>query len=227
MKLSAALLAASLGVAAAHGDHGQHVPKLVGGRRFLSDMKMRQAATPHQPIVDRKSRRSTKPPGSLQERQLGGISGQCGPGYGSCAQGYCCSPEGSALPFLEFRRCRGQRANIVCRWCGKGLDYCSAPDCQLNYGTGCDGVRMRNTQIPPASLLTFPQEQKAYRYRYFHRPSAEARKGTLRWCWNIRLCQRRRYRCHLRRWAVHLYQRSPRQTKGLDNVYLWQCLRDV
>lgn len=26
------------------------------------------------------------------------------------------------------------------RWCGKGLYYCSAPDCQINYGTGCDGV---------------------------------------------------------------------------------------
>jgi hypothetical protein len=26
------------------------------------------------------------------------------------------------------------------RWCGKGKDYCTAPDCQINYGTGCDAV---------------------------------------------------------------------------------------
>ena len=25
------------------------------------------------------------------------------------------------------------------RWCGLGEDYCTAPDCQLNYGSGCDG----------------------------------------------------------------------------------------
>ncbi len=24
-------------------------------------------------------------------------------------------------------------------WCGLGLDYCLSPDCQLNYGSGCDG----------------------------------------------------------------------------------------
>lgn len=25
------------------------------------------------------------------------------------------------------------------RWYGLGEDYCTAPDCQLNYGSGCDG----------------------------------------------------------------------------------------
>lgn len=24
-------------------------------------------------------------------------------------------------------------------WCGIDSDYCSAPDCQLAYGSGCDG----------------------------------------------------------------------------------------
>lgn len=24
-------------------------------------------------------------------------------------------------------------------WCGLGIDYCEAPDCQLDYGPGCDG----------------------------------------------------------------------------------------
>lgn len=27
------------------------------------------------------------------------------------------------------------------RWCGKGSDYCTSPDCQINYGPACDGVR--------------------------------------------------------------------------------------
>lgn len=25
------------------------------------------------------------------------------------------------------------------RWCGQGTDYCTAPDCQINYGPACDG----------------------------------------------------------------------------------------
>ena len=25
------------------------------------------------------------------------------------------------------------------RWCGKGREYCQSPDCQLDYGSGCDG----------------------------------------------------------------------------------------
>ncbi|GJC94983.1 chitin recognition protein [Colletotrichum higginsianum] len=34
--------------------------------------------------------------------------------------------------------------NVQCggtfgRWCGKGTEYCRAPDCQINYGPGCDG----------------------------------------------------------------------------------------
>jgi hypothetical protein len=24
------------------------------------------------------------------------------------------------------------------RWCGLGIDYCAAPDCQFLYGTACD-----------------------------------------------------------------------------------------
>jgi peptidoglycan/xylan/chitin deacetylase (PgdA/CDA1 family) len=48
-------------------------------------------------------------------------SGQCGAGFGSCAAGYCCSSAG---------------------WCGLGSDYCTAPDCQINYGTGCDDLQM-------------------------------------------------------------------------------------
>ena len=101
MKLSVALLAASFGLTAAHGDHGQHIPKLVGGRRFLSDMKMRQVVAEHQPIVERKSSRSTRPSGALKERQSDeNLDGRCGSGVESCAAGYCCSAEGLVLaPF--------------------------------------------------------------------------------------------------------------------------------
>ncbi|KAI9757219.1 MAG: hypothetical protein M1835_000664 [Candelina submexicana] len=45
------------------------------------------------------------------------IDGQCGAQYGSCAAGYCCSSAG---------------------YCGKGPEYCNSPDCQFNYGPGCD-----------------------------------------------------------------------------------------
>jgi hypothetical protein len=40
-------------------------------------------------------------------------------------------------------------ANMTGRWCGKAKDYCSAPDCQINYGSGCDGNKK------PQGLDTF------------------------------------------------------------------------
>ncbi|KAK1751690.1 hypothetical protein QBC47DRAFT_433673 [Echria macrotheca] len=130
MRFSYALLTAAswAGLAAAHGDdHGeQHLPKLLGARRFLADMKMRRAAgvqlPPVGPAPQAPSRQPVKRsgPGPLRKRQDDdeNTDGNCGPGIGSCSPGYCCSPEG---------------------WCGKGLDYCQAPDCQINYGSGCDG----------------------------------------------------------------------------------------
>ncbi|KAK3692551.1 hypothetical protein B0T22DRAFT_17007 [Podospora appendiculata] len=118
MKLSSTLLAACFGLATAHGDHeGQHIPKIVGGRKLLADIKMRRAMANHDPVVARKPVIFNSQSDNLEKRQ-GGVDGQCGSGVGSCATGYCCSAEG---------------------WCGKSVDYCSAPDCQLNYGTGCDG----------------------------------------------------------------------------------------
>ncbi|KAK5664199.1 hypothetical protein OQA88_415 [Cercophora sp. LCS_1] len=49
MRLSPVLLAALFGSAAAHGDHGgQHIPKLVGGRRFMEHMRKRQGAMPQE-----------------------------------------------------------------------------------------------------------------------------------------------------------------------------------
>ncbi|KAK4983728.1 hypothetical protein LTR50_007047 [Elasticomyces elasticus] len=51
--------------------------------------------------------------------------GLCGPGYGSCASGLCCSASG---------------------WCGVGTDYCSSPGCQYDYGPACD-----DNSVPPGS----------------------------------------------------------------------------
>ncbi len=138
--------------AAAHGPHGDlPVPKLLGGgRRLLSEIMasaradMDRGAAPRfkaaMPEAGSEASRDTeKTPQiggpktreemeledpelqarvALRRRQTGGKSGQCGPGLGSCAVGYCCSPEG---------------------WCGLTPDYCSAPDCLINYGSGCDG----------------------------------------------------------------------------------------
>jgi hypothetical protein len=35
------------------------------------------------------------------------------------------------------------------RWCGQGEDYCAAPYCQFNYGTGADTL-----QVPPGPVTS-------------------------------------------------------------------------
>lgn len=51
-------------------------------------------------------------------KRAGNPSGtQCGKGFGNCAAGLCCSAEG---------------------WCGNEVTSCQAPDCQFQYGPGCD-----------------------------------------------------------------------------------------
>ncbi|OAX82196.1 hypothetical protein ACJ72_03449 [Emergomyces africanus] len=45
---------------------------------------------------------------------------KCGPNYGSCQNGYCCSPSG---------------------FCGISSNYCQAPDCLIDYGSGCDALK--------------------------------------------------------------------------------------
>ncbi|KAI1432733.1 carbohydrate-binding module family 18 [Xylaria sp. CBS 124048] len=98
--------------------NGYPIPKLVGARKFLRDI--RHEGRWEQSITAPRGRRhgasDLEERGDLEERQ--NTSGQCGPGFGSCAAGYCCSFAG---------------------WCGQGADYCSAPDCQINYGPACDG----------------------------------------------------------------------------------------
>ncbi|KAI0392311.1 carbohydrate-binding module family 18 [Xylariaceae sp. FL0594] len=117
--ISAFSLALYAGQALAHANAGgQPVPRLVGARKFLSEIngdKSWEQAVRSQPR-ERRHDVDMEPRGELKERQ--NTSGKCGARYGSCASGYCCSYDG---------------------WCGKGQDYCESPDCQLNYGSGCDG----------------------------------------------------------------------------------------
>ncbi|CAK7230130.1 hypothetical protein SCUCBS95973_007467 [Sporothrix curviconia] len=125
------LLLAVSGPVAAHGPHGDlAIPKLLGGgRRFLSELlayapfNAGAAAGPATTRPQTREEMEEAEPelhesAALRRRQVGGKDGMCGPGVGSCAKGYCCSPEG---------------------WCGLTSDYCAAPDCMLNYGSGCDG----------------------------------------------------------------------------------------
>lgn len=95
MKLTIILTSALLTVANAHSDY--NAPKIVGGRKFLSEMKARHA--PQGPIdapaVQFKKR-------DIVERQT---TGRCGPNLGSCTN--CCSPAGSvyqswvAIPYAN------------------------------------------------------------------------------------------------------------------------------
>ncbi|KAI9892348.1 MAG: hypothetical protein M1814_001549 [Vezdaea aestivalis] len=52
-----------------------------------------------------------------------------------------------SAPHLETRqttdnRCGSGRGNCAAGVCGQGPDYCSAPDCQITYGPGCDGNKV-------------------------------------------------------------------------------------
>ncbi|KAJ9131658.1 Glycoside hydrolase/deacetylase, partial [Pleurostoma richardsiae] len=113
-----ALLGACLGIVAAHGDHDAAIPKIMGGREFLSEIRAKR-----QDLNRAALRKPAKPVQLVRpsRRQIGGDDGECGPGLGSCAAGYCCSAEG---------------------WCGIGPDYCTSPDCQINYGPACDGNKV-------------------------------------------------------------------------------------
>ncbi|EEP79804.1 hypothetical protein UREG_04650 [Uncinocarpus reesii 1704] len=45
---------------------------------------------------------------------------RCGPDFGSCQEGLCCSSHG---------------------YCGHGPEYCQAPDCLFDFGSGCDALK--------------------------------------------------------------------------------------
>jgi hypothetical protein len=97
MKLSSALLAASLGFTFAHDDRsGRHLPKILGGRKLFSGLESRAKAATFGPSVARRQYAPGNTQGSLQGRQDEDVDGECGPGIGICPSGYCCSAEGYA-----------------------------------------------------------------------------------------------------------------------------------
>ena len=97
MKLSTAILAASLGSAFAHNDHGQHVPKLVGARKFLSGLDATRRAVPREQGAARRQHLSANSGESSRERRDVSADGKCGANVGTCASGQCCSAEGCVV----------------------------------------------------------------------------------------------------------------------------------
>ncbi|KAI0180268.1 carbohydrate esterase family 4 protein [Hypoxylon sp. FL1284] len=118
------VLAACASQAAAHGgpnDAGHSVPKLAGSRRFMAGLKGKKGWEGRTSASQRADTVEARDDGVLEERgELEGRQreGRCGGSRGSCAAGQCCSYEG---------------------YCGTGEEYCVSPDCQINYGPGCDG----------------------------------------------------------------------------------------
>lgn len=119
--VAATSLAVLPSLVTAHGNGVPGAPKLFGRRSALmmehgSGTKARSVAY------------SGKPSGDAQfvrRDSSTNTDGQCGPAYGSCASGYCCSEAG---------------------WCGVGTEYCESPGCQFNYGPACD-----DNIVPPGT----------------------------------------------------------------------------
>ncbi|KAE9374828.1 carbohydrate esterase family 4 protein [Stipitochalara longipes BDJ] len=124
MKYTTLVAAALASTASAHSDpRDAHsgIPKMLGGRKFLAELRAKNALPAALMMEKREEKREPnvhvmRSVEDLEERQIS-TNGQCGPGLGHCPTGQCCSIEG---------------------WCGNGIDYCAAPDCQFLYGTGCD-----------------------------------------------------------------------------------------
>ncbi|KAI1268517.1 carbohydrate esterase family 4 protein [Xylariaceae sp. FL1019] len=123
MRILSTLFLWWVGQTLAHMHQGDiPIPKLAGARRFLEESagprKWEKRSRPT--FVGRPSEYQHKEDpaerAEIKERQ--NTSGKCGASRGSCAAGYCCSADG---------------------WCGLGEEYCTSPDCQINYGPGCDG----------------------------------------------------------------------------------------
>ncbi|KAI9764612.1 MAG: hypothetical protein M1840_008346 [Geoglossum simile] len=123
-------------LASAHLEGVPGAPKLVGGRGLAADLRAGPLFT-----VSPKLKERMRSGPELENRQVGGTSGQCGPGYDqlellsdgeNLVDG--CTESGLALLDTAVLRRAGE--------------YCEAPDCQYDYGPGCD------TNIPPPGAST-------------------------------------------------------------------------
>jgi hypothetical protein len=94
----------------------------------------------------------------LDTRQQGGTDGRCGPdGDGaSCADGFCCSDSVSVS--LAFEGHWGLKA--IKGWCGNTSEMCAAPQCQIDFGPGCDAHKVPSgdstREIPRPHLGDIP-----------------------------------------------------------------------
>lgn len=104
-------LAGTAGFAAAHGNG---LPRIAGDPQLSAKLTASKRWQSASNLVHGSS---------SARRQIDentNTNGRCGRDFDntSCAPGYCCSVAG---------------------WCGRDRAYCWAPDCQIDFGPGCDG----------------------------------------------------------------------------------------
>lgn len=136
---NAVILVACASQTAAHADSSdlRGVPKLAGARGFLSEFKGRRRWENRAPAFRTTEAAEARGEEELEERselEARQRNARCGGSRGSCAAGYCCSAEGLVPRFSSI-----DDVLTPLSYCGKGTDYCTSPDCQINYGPACDG----------------------------------------------------------------------------------------
>jgi hypothetical protein len=97
MKYTTLLVGALASIASAHSDpRDVHagIPKMLGGRKFLAELRAKNALPAPIP-VEKRAPTVVNPRAeeNLEERQIN-PDGMCGPGIGYCASTQCCSLEG-------------------------------------------------------------------------------------------------------------------------------------
>ncbi|RYP13934.1 hypothetical protein DL767_010526 [Monosporascus sp. MG133] len=105
------VLAGTAGFAAAHGNG---LPRIAGDPRLSAEFTASKRWGSASDLVHGSSSARRE----IDENT--NTNGRCGKDFdnASCAPGYCCSVAG---------------------WCGNDKAYCWAPDCQIDFGPGCDG----------------------------------------------------------------------------------------
>ena len=101
MKYTTLVVAALASIAGAHSDpRDVHagIPKMLGGRKFLAELRAENALPAPLAMEKREEKREPnvrlmRSVEDLEERQTS-TNGQCGPGLGHCPTGQCCSIEG-------------------------------------------------------------------------------------------------------------------------------------
>lgn len=101
MKYTTLVVGALAFIASAHSDpRDVHagIPKMLGGRKFLAELRAKNALPEPIRVEERAEKRAPmvenpRMEQSLEERQIN-PDGMCGPGIGYCASTQCCSLEG-------------------------------------------------------------------------------------------------------------------------------------